>query len=264
MTGVTVTHTKVDGIPDWTQVQVDALIAAGKLPAGTTLANVILGSDWNANHTLAGMTELVSNIRDYVVIDMGAGDYTMTLAEATAYLKIITNEGTGSTLTWPTTSDGYTSIDQQISMQYATNPITIASQSGGVTDTLQPGLIGSSAITYIPGVNASSKNKLDAVYYRSGHNGVNSQSGATYTLVALDTGKVVVMANAAASTLTIPPSATADLGVNALVYATSGGAGGMTVAAGAGVTIIGDTAVAANRMLHLLRDGSTNTWYTGH
>lgn len=264
MTGVTVTHTKVDGVADWTQVQVDALIAAGKLPAGTTLANIVLGSDWNATHTLAGMNELVSNIRDYVVIDMGGGNYTMTLAEAVSYLKIITNEGSGSTLTWPTTSDGYTSIDQQIAMQYTSNPVILASQSGGGTVTLAAGLTGSSAITYLPGVAVESKNQIDGVYYRAGHNGINSQSGATYTLAAGDAGKLIVMANAAASTLTIPPAATANLGINAIVYAMSAGAGGLTIAAGAGVTIIGDTAVAANRTFHLLRSGSTDTWYTSH
>lgn len=259
---VYVTHTKVDGIADWTQVQVDALIAAGKLPAGTTLANVILSSDWNANHTLVGMTELLSSIRSYVVINMGADDYTMTLAEATAYLKVLTNVGVGKTLTWPTTSDGYTSVDQAISMQYATNPVILASETGGGTITLPAGAIGSSAITYLPGAAVVSKNQIDGVYYRAGHNGVNVISDATYTLVAADVGCLVVMANALASTLTIPPLADVTMIPNAVINVMSTGVAGLTIAAGAGVTIIGVLTLAVNRSLTLMRDGTTDTWYT--
>jgi hypothetical protein len=258
---VVVTHTKVSPLADWTQTDVDEYIAAGLLPPGTLLADIMLNSDWNANHTLAGMTQLLSSIRDFVVVDMNNDNYTMSVAEATAYLKIITNTGVGKTLTWPTTSDAYTSVDQQISMQGATNPVILASQSGGATATLPAGTIGSSAITYIPGVTVSSKNQVDGVYYRAGHNGVVGNAGATRTLAAADAGKVVRMSNAAASTVTIDPMATVEMGENCLVRVICGGAGGLTIAPGAGVTITGITTAVLNQMVTLMRDGMTDTWY---
>ena len=55
-----ITHSKTDTIPDWTQEQLDAQIAAGNYPAGTLLADIVLPSDWNAGH----------------VIDLGIADIT--------------------------------------------------------------------------------------------------------------------------------------------------------------------------------------------
>jgi hypothetical protein len=260
MTGVVVSHTKTDTIADWTQVDVDAQIVAGNLPPGTLLADIVLPSDWNANHTLVGMDELVSNIRDYVIIDMGGGNYTMTDAEAVAYLKIITNEGVGSTLYWPTTSDGYTSIDQQISMQYTANPIIIASQTGGDTDTLAAGSIGSTAVSYIPGVAAKSKNKADGVYYRAGTNGVNVQT-VDYTAVADDAGKLIVFT--AGSTLTINAAATTNYGTNAVIRVLNlqSGGGYILISPAVGVSISGHTQAYQDCILELQRNGDTNNWY---
>ncbi len=49
-----ITHTKTDNIADWTQADLDAEIAAGNFPVGTVLADIVLPSDWNAQHTLTG------------------------------------------------------------------------------------------------------------------------------------------------------------------------------------------------------------------
>jgi hypothetical protein len=51
---LTITHTKVDNITAWTQNDVNAQIAAGNLPAGTTINDLVLSTDWNANHSLSG------------------------------------------------------------------------------------------------------------------------------------------------------------------------------------------------------------------
>jgi hypothetical protein len=48
----TITHTKTDTIPDWTQADLDAEIAEGNYPPGTLLADIVLPSDWNADHTI--------------------------------------------------------------------------------------------------------------------------------------------------------------------------------------------------------------------
>lgn len=51
---LTVVHPKVNAIADWTQAQLDAQIALGNFAPGTTLAQITLSSDWNANHTVTG------------------------------------------------------------------------------------------------------------------------------------------------------------------------------------------------------------------
>ena len=51
---ITIKHAKTDTISDWTQSDLDAQIAAGNYPAGTLLANIVLPSDWNNDHTFTG------------------------------------------------------------------------------------------------------------------------------------------------------------------------------------------------------------------
>lgn len=57
---ISVKHIKTNGIADWTQADVDAQIALGNLPAGTTLADVVLSSDWNDDHYVEGVVESVT------------------------------------------------------------------------------------------------------------------------------------------------------------------------------------------------------------
>lgn len=51
-----VTHNKVNNIPDLTQAELDAQIARGNFPAGTTLNDITLASDWNEEHVVSGLT----------------------------------------------------------------------------------------------------------------------------------------------------------------------------------------------------------------
>ncbi len=51
---VTIKHAKTDNIADWTQADLDAQIALGNFPAGTVLADIVLPSDWNSDHTFTG------------------------------------------------------------------------------------------------------------------------------------------------------------------------------------------------------------------
>lgn len=57
---VTVTHAKTNNVTDWTQAELDAQIAAGNYPAGTTLADITLPSDWNDGHTITGLATVAS------------------------------------------------------------------------------------------------------------------------------------------------------------------------------------------------------------
>jgi hypothetical protein len=65
---------------------------------------------------------------------------------------------------------------------------------------------------------------------------INAQTGTTYTAVASDVGKLITASNAAAIALTIPPSVFA-VGDQINIMQGTGGAGVVTITAGAGVTL---------------------------
>jgi hypothetical protein len=77
------------------------------------------------------------------------------------------------------------------------------------------------------------KTRLDSMELSS----INAQTGTSYTLVLADRSKIVGLTNAAAITLTVPPNSTAAFPVGTTINLRQGGAGQVTVAAGAGVTI---------------------------
>ena len=57
---VTIKHAKTDTIADWTQADLDAQIALGNYPAGTVLADIVLPSDWNNDHTISGTVPIAN------------------------------------------------------------------------------------------------------------------------------------------------------------------------------------------------------------
>lgn len=58
---LSVTHLKVNDIPSWTQPELDAQIALGFYPPGTTLDDITLPSDWNDPHVISGTIEQSQN-----------------------------------------------------------------------------------------------------------------------------------------------------------------------------------------------------------
>jgi hypothetical protein len=66
---------------------------------------------------------------------------------------------------------------------------------------------------------------------------LNTQTGTTYTLVLTDASKLVTLNNASAITLTIPPNSSVAFPVGTKVDLCQLGAGTVTVAEGAGVTV---------------------------
>jgi len=96
---LTIKHAKTDTISDWTQPDLDAQIALGNYPPGTVLADIVLPSDWNNDHTFTG-TLGVSNggtgattLTGYV---KGSGTSAFT-ASSTVPNTDITGLGTMST-----------------------------------------------------------------------------------------------------------------------------------------------------------------------
>ena len=71
---------------------------------------------------------------------------------------------------------------------------------------------------------------------------LNAQTGTSYTLIASDATKLVTLTNAAAITLTLPPSV---FSTGQQINLAQLGAGQVTFAAGAGVTIVSTGATAA-------------------
>ena len=66
---------------------------------------------------------------------------------------------------------------------------------------------------------------------------LNAQTGTTYTLVLTDAQKLVTLSNAASITATIPPNSSVAFTIGDQVNLMQLGAGQVTVAAGAGVTV---------------------------
>lgn len=75
--------------------------------------------------------------------------------------------------------------------------------------------------------------------------GINAQTGTTYTTVLADNGKLVTQSNASAITTTIPPNSSVAYPVGAQLNIAQIGAGQVTFAQGAGVTIVSTGATAS-------------------
>jgi len=68
---------------------------------------------------------------------------------------------------------------------------------------------------------------------------LNAQTGTTYTLVLADNGKLVTLSNASAITLTVPLNSSVAFATGAVINIQQIGAGQVTVAGAAGVTVTG-------------------------
>jgi len=88
----------------------------------------------------------------------------------------------------------------------------------------------------------------------------NAQTGATYTFALSDTGKTVTANNASASTYTIPPTASVAWTANTTLNVINLGAGVVTFAAGAGVTVNNTAATLAQYASAQLIRTALNTW----
>ena len=91
--------------------------------------------------------------------------------------------------------------------------------------------------------------------------GINTQTGTSYTTVLADIGKLVEMNNAAANTCTIPPNSSVPAPIGARLDIAQYGAGQTTIAAGAGVTLRGTLTIAAQYDVVSLVQRATDEWY---
>lgn len=108
-----------------------------------------------------------------------------------------------------------------------------------------------------PGVSLNVADRLDDVSFKG--NGLNDQTGTTYTLVLTDAGKTITLNNASAVTVTIPTNASVAFETGSTVEFTNKGAGVVTISPAGGVTLNNSTTIAQNGTVYI-RKLDTNTW----
>lgn len=92
---------------------------------------------------------------------------------------------------------------------------------------------------------------------------VNSQSGASYTAVLSDLGKVIYFTGSSATTFTIPPNSSVAYPTFTNIYVCQMGTGAVTISPGSGVTIVNpyNSFVTAAQYAEVkLTKTNTNTW----
>ena len=93
---------------------------------------------------------------------------------------------------------------------------------------------------------------------------INAQTGASYTAVLTDDGKLVTVSNASANTFTIPPNSSVAYGIGTQINIAQLGAGTVTITAGAGVTLNSAGAklkTDAQYAVATCVKTDTNTWF---
>jgi hypothetical protein len=69
---VAVRHLKTATIADFTQIELNDLIARGAYPAGTVLADIVLTSDWNNDHDMTEVNSAFDDASAFTLMMMGA------------------------------------------------------------------------------------------------------------------------------------------------------------------------------------------------
>jgi hypothetical protein len=93
---------------------------------------------------------------------------------------------------------------------------------------------------------------------------INAQTGASYTAVLADDGKLITMSNAGANTFTVPPNSSVAFGIGTQLNIAMLGAGQTSVVAGSGVTLNSagtKLKLDAQYALCTCVKTDTNTWF---
>lgn len=91
---------------------------------------------------------------------------------------------------------------------------------------------------------------------------VNAQTGTTYTTVLTDAKQMVTLSNASAITVTLPPNSSVAYAAGSKIDFVQKGAGQVTFAQGAGVTIRSTASTSSAPKLRTQYSGAT-AWYEG-
>jgi hypothetical protein len=131
---VIVKHNKTNSITDWTQAQLDEQIALGNFPSGTTLANIVLPSDWNNDHTLTGLGTMAEQDATAVAITGGTINNTTigaTTATTGRFTSVTTPSVTATTndLTLSAISTGNFNVNTPNGTAFKVLPVGAASSN---------------------------------------------------------------------------------------------------------------------------------------
>lgn len=121
-----------------------------------------------------------------------------------------------------------------------------------------PYVQGSDLVSAYPTVSSSLATRVDEVSYA--RNGLNAQTGTTYTLVVGDAGKTITLSNASPVAVTLPQDSTADLPDGAVVTFYNLGAGTVTISQGTGATLQGGSITLAQYEVTTVIKLSANTY----
>ena len=198
---ITIKHAKTDTIADWTQADLDAQIALGNFPPGTLLADIVLPSDWNNDHTISG-----------------------TVA--------ISNGGTGQTTANAAINALLPSQTSQSGKVLSTNGTDTSWISTGGTGTVTSVALTAPSVFSVAGSPVTASGTLALSYSGTALPVANGGTGQTsYTdgqlLIGNTTGNTLSKA-----TLTAGSGVTITNGAGTITIASTGGGGGVTSVTG--------------------------------
>lgn len=217
---ITIKHAKTDTIADWTQADLDAQIALGNFPAGTVLADIVLPSDWNNDHTISGTVPIANG---------GTGQTTATTAinallpsQASQSGKVLSTDGTNTSWIAAGGVGTVTSVTGTAPVSVATGTTTPVISMAAATGSVDGYLTSTDWTTFNNKAPATSGT---SILYGNGSGGFSNVtigtnltfSGGTLNATAGGTGDVVGPASATDNAITRFDTTTGKLIQNSTV-----------------------------------------------
>jgi hypothetical protein len=263
----------------FSSISVETTLASGIGATGTT-ATVATGT---ASALLGGITlgaavggvypdqftvaiDPDTNNEEIVFVNYVSGD-TLTIVRGRAGSSAVSHSS-GATVKHVLTSDDLTWFESN------TSPLTSMAFTGSSsgTTTVQASAVASGTLTLPAATDTlvgrattdtlTNKTLTSPTINDAKQNlTLNAQTGTTYTFVLADNGKLVTLDNASSITVTVPANSSVAYATGAIINLQQIGAGQVTVAAAAGVTINGTgTKTRAQWSAASIVKTATDTW----